>query len=50
MHSGHADALRRAFAALSRQEQANLRWHGEHRTRVACGVDSDFYVTAEGFG
>lgn len=39
--------LRRAFAALTARQRANLRWHAEKGTPVLCGKNAYLYYSAE---
>lgn len=42
--------IRRVFNAWSRRKQANLRYHGQRNTPIACGKDARHFVSRKGFG
>ena len=35
--------MKKAFAALTPEQQANLRWHAERGTKILCGKKAVLY-------
>jgi hypothetical protein len=42
--------LKKAFAALSEKQKANLRWHARQQTNICCGMDYSSYIDQQGGG